>query len=131
MNNPQLVWNAGGWFGSQLGASLWLLVAALLAAIQAPEVGLKLLLVFLFANTVGYLLWHKRWFSCYASIQALIGLLGLCSLYAIYLLDHAQLWRAIQKGGSISAQSGYYLVAAVTLILMLMFYIRFGGSRNQ
>ena len=126
----KLSWNAGGWFGSQVGGTVWILVAAGLSAVEDVSIGLVLLGIFTVPNVVGYLLWRRKPLSCYAAIQALIGLAGVCSVFAIYVLDRAQLWGEIQSGGSVSAQSGYFIVGIVCMVLMLMFYVRFGRDRG-
>jgi len=121
-----LDWNTNGWFGSQLGGTAWILVAAAIALGHNTWTGLILLVLFLIPNTVGYLLWRKKKFSCHASIQVLFGLIGLFGLITIYILERNHLWLEIQKGGSISAIAGYFLIAAIVLILMITFYLRFG-----
>lgn len=122
----KMEWNAGGWFGSQLGGSLWILVASVLSAIRDPSTGLILFAIFAAPNIVGYLLWRKQNLSCYKAMQILIGLMGICGLLAIFVLDRGQLWREIQSGGSISAASAYLLVTFVFALLMVVFYFRFG-----
>lgn len=127
----KMEWNAGGWFGSQLGGSVWILVAAGLSTFRDVSTGVVLFGIFAVPNIVGYLLWRRKKLSCYAATQSLIGLMGICSLFAIYVLDRGDLWRAIQSGASISVQSGYFVVGAAFAMLMLMFYIRFGRVNDD
>ena len=126
----QLDWNANGWFGSQLGGTVWILVAAAIALGHNTWTGLTLIVIFLIPNIVGYLLWSRKYFSCHASIQSLFGLSWVFGMLSIYVLDRSHLWLEIQKGGSISAISGYFLITLIILILMLMFYLRFGRKPN-
>ena len=121
-----LDWNTNGWFGSQLEGTAWILVAAAIVLGHNTWTGLILLVLFLIPNTVGYLLWRKKKFSCHASIQILFGLSCLFGLITIYILDRNHLWLEIQKGGSISAVAGYFLITSIILILMITFYLRFG-----
>ncbi|MDH3380874.1 MAG: hypothetical protein OEQ39_28510, partial [Gammaproteobacteria bacterium] len=109
----QLIWNSSGWFGSQLGGTVWILIAAAIALGHDAWIGLILLVIFLIPNIVGYLLWQQRKFSCHASIQILFVLSGLSGLLAIYVLDRNYLWLEIQKGGSISAGLAYFLLILV------------------
>jgi len=122
----KMEWNAGGWFGGQLGGTVWILVAAALSAFHDVSIGGVLLGLFLVPNIVGYLFWRTRWWSCYAATQWLIGLMGICGLLAVYVLDRGSLWLEIQTGGSGSAQSGYFIVGGVFALMMLVFYVRFG-----
>jgi hypothetical protein len=48
-----LVWNAGGWFGSQLGGTTWLLVGSISMLHGALAVGLFWLFAFGLANGLG------------------------------------------------------------------------------
>ena len=121
-------WNAGGWFGGQLGATLWILVAGILAGIRDPGTGVIVVAVFLLPNVLGLILWRRRRLSCYASTQLLIGTCGLCSMLTVYLLESANVWTRIQTGGQVSAQSSYWIIALVFGGLMLTFYLRFGRS---
>lgn len=122
----KMEWNAGGWFGSQLGGSIWIFVAAVLTAFREPSTGLVLLGIFAIPNVTGFLFWRNRNLSCYKATQILIGLMGICGLLAIYVLDRGQLWLDIQSGSAMSAASGYIVVGGVFVLLMLVFYFRFG-----
>lgn len=126
----QLNWNTSGWFGSQLGGTVWILVAAAIALGHDVWTGLILLVIFLVPNMAGYLLWQQKKFSCHASIQILFSLSGIFGLLAIYILDRNDLWLEIQKGGSISVGLAYLLLILIVLILMVTFYIKFGCEEN-
>jgi hypothetical protein len=119
-------WNAGGWFGGQIGATVWMLVATVLAGIRNVPVGLTLLVLFAVPNLIGLALWKGRRLSCYASTQLLIAVSGVCGLLAIYVLDKANAWAQIQTGAAVSASSTYWLLTAVYGGLLLLFYLRFG-----
>ena len=124
----KMEWNSSGWFGSQLGGTAWILVAAILSSVQELSTGLLLLAVFAIPNVVGLVLWRRRSLSCYAATQLLLAIMGLCGLLAIYLLERSNDWERIQTGASISASSAYFIVAAVIGILMITFYFRFGRA---
>ncbi len=124
-------WNAGGWFGGQVGATLWMLVAGILTAVRDLTTGLIVVCLFVSANVVGLFLWVSRKLSCYASTQIMVGFSGICGLSTVLILDRANGWEQIQSGGQISADSSYYLIGLVYIGLMLMFYLRFGRGRNK
>jgi len=119
-------WNAGGWFGAQIGATVWMLVAGVLAGIRNVPAGLILLALFAIPNLIGFVLWKRRRLSCYASTQLLIAAAGVCGLLAVYVLERANAWTQIQSGPAVSAGSTYWLIAAVYGGLLLLFYLRFG-----
>ena len=126
----KLEWNTGGWFGSQIGGSCWILVAAILSASRDVAMGLVLLTIFLIPNVVGYVLWRRRTLSCYAAIQWLIALTGVSGVLAIYVLDRGRMWYEIQIGGSISAAAAYGVLVLATAGLMSMLYFRFGRDTD-
>ena len=123
-------WNAGGWFGGQIGATVWMLVAGILTAIRDLPVGMLVVLLFLIANVVGLSLWTGRKLSCYSSTQILIGVSGVCSLVTVYVLDSANAWMQMQTGSQISALSSYWIIGLTFGGLMLMFFFRFGRGGN-
>lgn len=124
-------WNVGGWFGGQLGATVWILVAGILTAIRDLPTGVFVVLLFAIPNVVGVVLWLSRKLSCYASTQVLIGISGTCGLVTVYALENANAWEQIQTGGQVSAQSSYWIIGLVYSGLMLMFYVGFGRPGNR
>ncbi len=124
-------WNAAGWFGGQIGATLWILVAGVLTAIRDISTGMIAVLLFAIPNAIGLMLWHRRRLTCYASTQLLIASAGICSLLTVHLLQRAGAWRQIQSGGSVSATSTYWIFGVVFVGLMIIFYLRFGRSNNR
>jgi len=125
-----MYWNAGGWFGGQIGATAWMLVAGILTAIRDFPIGMLVVVLFAIPNVVGVTLWLSRKLSCYASTQFLIGVSGVCGLVTVHVLESANAWMQMQAGGQVSAQSSYWIIGLVYGGLMLMFYIRFGRGGN-
>ena len=123
-------WN-GGWFGAPLGGTEWMLGGGILTAICDFPTGIIVVLLFAIPNIVGTVLWLTRKLSCYASIQLVIGICGLCGLVTVYILDNANAWMQMQIGGQVSAQSSYWIIGLVYGGLMLLFYFRFGGNRSE
>lgn len=127
----KLDWNMGGWFGSQLGGTAWILVSAAITLTRDIPTGLLLLLIFSLPNIAGLFFWYKRILSCYLSMQVLLASMGLSGLLAIYVLERKGLWLEIQKGGAISAESGYLLLGATVLVVMASLHLKFGRHRNS
>ncbi len=123
-------WNVGGWFGGQLGATVWMLIAGILTAIRDLPTGIFVVLLFFIPNVVGVVLWLSRKLSCYASTQLLIGVSGICGLVTVYVLENANAWMQMQTGAQVSAQSSYWIIGLVYGGLILMFYVRFGRVGN-
>ena len=53
-------WRAGGWLGTQLGSTLWILLSGLALLPKFPTAGGVLITAFAASNTVGYALWANR-----------------------------------------------------------------------
>lgn len=121
-------WNAGGWFGSQLGGTCWMLVAGILAFRLDAEVGVIVLVLFAAANIAGLILWSRRLsLSAYIALQIMLVIAGATSIAATYVLDSAGLFEAIQSGGSVSATFMYLAIIGVVLSLLVSFGYRQRG----
>ena len=124
-------WNAGGWFGGQIGATCWMLIAGILTAVKDLTTGSIVIGFFLLANLVGWLLWQTRRFSCYASTQLLIAISGAFGLLAVYVLERGGVWEEIQAGRPASTVSTYGVIALTFGGLLVFFYLRFGRDAGE
>jgi len=78
-------WNAGGWFGAQLGSTLWMLILGGLLLARDPATGLLCLAGGLGLNGLGLGLWlARRRLRPYLGIQAF--LLGTSLVVAVLVL---------------------------------------------
>ena len=127
----KLEWNTGGWFGSQLGGTVWILVSAAISIGHDFSTGVILLMLFFVPNIVGLILWRQRKLTCYHSLQIVFALCGFFGLVAIFVLDRNGLWLEIQKGGAISKEAGYLLLTITVLAIMARFHSRFGRKAND
>jgi hypothetical protein len=81
-------WNEGGWFGSQIGGTSWLLVGAAMLAPVAPAIAVVWLACYAFANAVGIWLWRRRTrVRPHTAIQLLLLVCGISGLLAWLALD--------------------------------------------
>ena len=77
-------WNAGGWFGSQTGSTLWMLVAAVVCVTGAPWASVTCVLCFIVANGAGTWLWSRRdRLRPYPAMQWLVGIVATTGLLAM------------------------------------------------
>ncbi len=81
-------WNLGGWFGAQIGATLWLvLMGGLVAARHSVPSGLAVLGLGLAPNVIGWWLWHRReTLAPYPAIQMLVAVCGVAAAAAVLVL---------------------------------------------
>ncbi len=111
-------WNKGGWFGSQLGGTAWMLVGAAVLLPRAPEVAAVWLAAFAVATAIGSWMWWRRdRLRPYPALQALLlvcGLSGHTALIALHVL---------RPGLRISQPLGIHLADEPQLILWLLVLI--------
>ncbi|MCP3985209.1 MAG: hypothetical protein GY723_12540 [bacterium] len=117
-------WNRGGWFGSQLGATLWLILLGGLLLAQSRPVGGLVVLCGLIPNLIGLALWRRRSsVSPYPAIQILIAVCGLGALVAMLGL---RLFSLSQSSSELS--SVWFLL--IYPALMLAFHLQEQAARR-
>jgi len=81
-------WNAGGWFGGQLGATLWLILLGAFYARVSLGAGCFVVACGLVANGIGGWLWWRRdRVAPYAAIQILCATAGLAAAAGLMAVD--------------------------------------------
>lgn len=140
MTNPSQVgpgrfqWNAGGWFGAQLGATAWLLLAAAVLLPKHVEAGVVALACFLAPNLFGLMLYLRRSrISPYPAIQGLILVIGVVSIIFVVYLNRSELVQEIDPRFSYG-QWGFYLLPVLFGGLLALFHLMESNavkSRNE
>lgn len=117
-------WNAGGWFGSQIGMTAWILVTAFVLYPVDMNTAIFVLLLFVFGNAIGTWMWTRRSrINPYKAIQTLVLIAGACSMAAVFIVADNGHWMAIQQfGGAVSARTMYLLILAMVAGLLLLFH---------
>lgn len=114
-------WNGGGWFGGQIGGTAWMLVAGVLVLAQGSLLGLAILVCFLIPNVVGVALWRSRdRIRPYPAIQALVVVMGVCSVLTLVAFDVSGRLAAYSPGSSWSV----YWILLVFPTTMMMFHLQ-------
>lgn len=128
MDSNQTRW---GSFGGLLGCGVWMLVAAVLAGLEGSFLSSMYVLgLFAIFNSIGFLLWlSRRYLRLRNAVTTLLIASGTLSTLAIYVLNSAGVWEAIQLSPWVfSAESSYVILIAVHVVLLL--YLRFGLFRT-
>ena len=117
-------WNAGGWFGSQIGMTAWILVTAFVLYPVDANVATFVLLFFLFPNVIGTWLWTRRArISPYKAVQSLVVMAGGSSMGVIFVVVDNGHWADVQQyGGSMSARTTNLLILTLVVGLLLLFH---------
>ena len=124
-------WNTGGWFGSQVGATAYLVLLGGVLAFQAPRAGLLLLFCGLLPNLLGTLLWLRR--DRLAPYPALQGLLAIVFAFTAIALG-GLVWGGPVLGldprfSAETRQAGWILLLFPGL--MAMFHLQEKGAPRQ
>ena len=113
-------WNAGGWFGSQLGGTAWLFVAALVVGSASPESAAVLVACGLASNLVGCLLWARRaQLDPYRALQALVVVVVLAGAVATRWLEVRSEFSLLDP--RVHPRTMYVLLLTLLLVLLAVF----------
>ncbi len=123
-----LAWNAGAWFGSLTGCTLWMAVLASLALGRDPRAALVPAGAFAISFACGVLLWsRRRTLGAHAALQVQLLVTGLLAVAAIASVDR-QLGVETLEGGWGSRQA--YGALLMYPILMVVFWGRERAARS-
>lgn len=110
-------WNLGGWFGSQVGGTLWLVLLGGVLWAKGQGAGAALLGLGLAANALGCFLWTRRQIlDPYLALQLLLGACGIAAALSMWLLAGA---------GVTAADAGLPSLWAVLIYPALMAWFAF------
>ncbi len=116
-------WNTGGWFGAQLGSTVWLLFAAPILLPEYTEAGVVALSCFLAPNIFGLILYlNRNRMAPYPTIQWLLLVTGVVSFIFVIYLNHSGLVQEIDPRLSYE-QWGFYLLPVLFGGLMVSFHV--------
>jgi len=124
-------WNAGGWFGSQLGSTCWLLLTGSLLVPERPQVGLAVLACGLLPNLIGLRLWQlRRRIEPYPALQSLLLILWGFTVLAVLVLDVSGA-RLPALGAPPQDPTTLYWVLLLFPVLMGMFHLKERAARRR
>lgn len=116
-------WNTGGWFGTQLGSTVWLILAAAIQLPGYPEARVVALSCFLVPNIFGLMLFlNRNRVAPYPAIQWLIGVIGVVSVGFLVYLNRSGLVQEIDSRLGYG-QWGFYLMPVLFGGLMAIFHV--------
>jgi hypothetical protein len=117
-------WNAGGWFGSQLGCTLWLLILGFVVLSKDSLAAAVCLAGFVTLNAWGLSLWQRRErLSAYAGLQRFLLAASLIIALVVVVLNGRGVSEPPTPGALVSTYLPYWSIA-VAPALMLLFFLR-------
>ncbi len=128
--SSSFAWNAGGWFGSQAGCTLWLLILGLLVFQKDAVSGGVCLASFALLNAWGLYLWRRRGrLSAYAGLQRFLFAASVLIAVVVYVLNARGVAEPPAPGAFVSTSLPYWVVAMAPA-LMLVFFLREHSARR-
>jgi len=117
-------WNAGGWFGSQLGCTLWLLILGFVLLSKDSIAAVVCLAGFVALNAWGLSFWRRReHLSAYAGLQRFLLAASLIIALVVVVLNGRGVSQPPTPGALVSTYLPYWGIA-VGPALMLLFFLR-------
>ena len=126
----QFQWNTGGWFGGQVGSTLWIVLLGGVAAVRNVWVGLLICLCGVLPNLLGLYLWNRRdRIKPYAAIQILLGCVGVLSLAAVLLFHLGGL--VLQDSGGVSITTAFWYLLLYPLLMLCFFWQEMSSRKRK
>ncbi len=127
-----LSWHAGGWFGSQLGGTLWLLILGVFLIPQEQLAASVCIGSCVALNVWGLYLWRCRLhLTPYVGIQRFLAAEAVVVALVVWTVN----WRGVSKppppGSLVSVYLPYWAVAIVPAVMLFLWFQEWGRRRNR
>jgi len=117
-------WNAGGWFGSQLGCTLWLLILGLVLLSKDSLAAWLCVAGCALLNAWGWYLWRRReQLSAYAGLQRFLLAASVVIALVVVVVNSRGVSEAPPPEALVSTYLPYWLMA-IAPVLMVVFFLR-------
>ena len=125
-------WNAGGWFGSQVGSTLWIAIVGMIHISIDARVALFAVSFFVWANVIGLFMWRQRTkLPPFPAIQLLLVVIGLASAGTLIVLDLFGRLAAFDPRFGPGVPRSIYVLLLLFPGLMLRFYMMERRARGR
>ncbi len=123
LERSSFVWNAGGWFGSQVGGSVWMLFCGLSLLFSDAISGLVCLGSFAVINAIGCYFWqHREKLDPYVGFQRLFFTLAVvCTLISVVLY----------RRGFLSSRESILLIVIPAALMAFLALQNWAVQRNH
>lgn len=123
-------WNPGGWWGSQIGSTLWMLLLGILLLRKDALAAGVCLAAFTATNLVGLALWlARRRVSAFAAIEGLLATLSVAIAVVVVVANQRGL--SVSEPGALVSTSVPYLLVFMGPGMMLLFYLKERAYRRR
>ncbi len=129
---PTFSWNAGGWFGSQVGCTLWLLILGFVLLAKDPPSGWLCLTGFVLLNAWGLYLWRCRErLSPYAGFQRFLAVASMIIALVVVVANNRGVSAPPNPGSLVSTYLPYWVIGLAPALMFLFFLRQRHSHRSQ
>ena len=116
-------WNVGGWFGAQLGCTLWLPILGLVLLRKDALAAWVCVASFLVLNAWGFYLWRARErLSAYAGLQRFLLAASVIIAVVVVVVNTRGLSEPPNAGALVSTYLPYWVIAAAPALMLFFFF---------
>jgi hypothetical protein len=124
-------WNAGGWFGSQLGCTLWLLILGLVLLSKDLLAAWACVAGFVMLNAWGLYLWRGRGqLIAYVAIQRFLLAASVIMAAVVAVVNIRGLSEPPTSGALVSTYLPYWVIAVAPGLMLAFFSIERNMKRR-
>jgi hypothetical protein len=125
-------WNAGGWFGSQLGCTLWLLILGFVLLSKDSLSAWLCVASFVVLNAWGLYLWRcQDQLSAYAGLQRFLLAASVIITLVVVVVNSRGVSEPPTPGALVSTYLPYWVIAAAPGVMLLFFLRERQVKRSQ
>lgn len=125
-------WNAGGWFGSQIGCTLWLLILGFVLLTKDPLVAGSCIGGFVVLNAWGLFLWRRRAaLRAYSGIQRFLALASVIIAIVVVVVNVRGVSQGPRPGDLVSTYLPYWAIAAAPGLMLLFAWRERKAKKGQ
>lgn len=125
-------WNAGGWFGSQLGCTLWLLILGLVLLRKDAVSAWVCVASFAILNVWGFHLWRVRGrLSAYAGLQRFLLAASVLIAAVVLVVNVRGVSEPPAPGSLVSTYVPYWVIGVAPALMLLFFWRERMVKRTQ
>jgi hypothetical protein len=129
---PAFSWNAWGWFGTQLGATLWMLILGVVLLSKDSLAALVNVGGFVVLNAWGLCLWQSRErLSAHAGFQRLLGASSVVIAFVVVVNNSRGSSQPRVPGAWVSTYLPYWVIAVAPALMLLFFLLERQMKRNR
>jgi hypothetical protein len=116
-------WNAGGWFGAQIGCTLWLLILGLVIVPKDSLAAGACVGGFVVLNAWGLYLWRRReQLPAYAGLQRFLAAASVVIAFVVVVVNGRGASEPPIPGAVVSTFLPYWLIVLAPGLMLLFFW---------